>query len=484
MIKTIMYILILSIVLISAIYFYHSYSKTKKNVEGFSEVTVDAVSRKTIMDSFNAVLGRDPYEYEVKVYASEMSHPYDKDIIENKIKGSSEYKKNMAKESLKENKLVNYDFIEGFQQDIEANKETVKSFIEKMSFDDKLESYRIIVKQFENNLDRLPTVEELNYFTYKLKQDNFDLTKMEQVLQSSKEFSILTNNQTNLVNARIVENITERQMELMVKKAYQEVFDKELTEDYMIKFLITKLHDYSLNTDKLKAFLKLMYDFDMNKLAQQQTSTTQQQETSSQKEAAKQAAETSKADVQKQEAANQTQKAASQQEKPTVTEEQASDGKTSTNESGKTSTNESAKASKEDDDASKQFFFCSPLLNDSKCMSKNAYKKFAPFFDSVYEANSDFQKSNQNCTYDYMNTEKDQKLANEQMKRHQDYLGMKCNTSLEQVLAEQLDGFGAPFDSGVNIQYRNTKYGAYIGDAEDTKVGSILPKFVFKELAN
>ena len=156
--KQIIYTILISIILVSVIYFYYKNNlpPTKNVKEGFSAAAanVDEAYRSTIKETFKKTLSRDPYEYEVKLYAALMYHPYDSNSINKKIKGSTEYAELISKEvsdikiDNKSGSSAKTPVLESFSQEVENLKPKVDDYIRDMTFDDRMDAYKKIVKVF------------------------------------------------------------------------------------------------------------------------------------------------------------------------------------------------------------------------------------------------------------------------------------------------------------------------------------------------
>ena len=504
--KQIIYTILISIILVSVIYFYYKNNlpPTKNVKEGFSAAAanVDEAYRSTIKETFKKTLSRDPYEYEVKLYAALMHHPYDSNSINKKIKGSTEYAELISKEvsdikiDNKSGSSAKTPVLESFSQEVENLKPKVDDYIRDMTFDDRMDAYKKIVKVFEKTLNRIPITDELNFFTYKLHSNILSLTNIEMVLQSSREYDILTRNQTNVVNASLVQNITDAQLNLMVDKAYDDVMRKDLTDDLLKSFLKKKLHEYSLDIEKLKLLIKVMHNLDIQSgnnsdIAQCINGSKDTSDKPQPKEEAKAESEPAPEPAPEPPKEDDAGKGGSSKQSDTdeiilTREQQIAIAEIMKQTSKQKEPLNPPKEERNTGENEKGFHCASPLLDGDKygkCMAKNVYSKQSPYYDTLYTANNNFQSTKENCSYDFINVEKDQKLAKEQMKRHAELYGKTCGSSTEKLLEEQLNGYGKPFDSNAKLNLRNTKYGAFLEDVEDTKVGSILPRFVYKELS-
>lgn len=119
--------------------------------------------------------------------------------------------------------------------------------------------YKKIIDVYKEVLDRLPSTAELNFYFDKMKSDKtFDVAKLEDVLTSSREHLMLEMNQRNVVNGELEGNVTERQLELVIKSIYESVYNTE-PDDVTYKFLRTKFVDMHLNEEAFMGFIKELY---------------------------------------------------------------------------------------------------------------------------------------------------------------------------------------------------------------------------------
>ena len=290
-------ILLLAIVVIFAAYFIYTNEKQKHNSDkGVKEsfaVNIDDEYRKMIVYVFNMLVGRDPEEFEVLKYRDYMSNPYDVENIINLIKDTQEYKSYIADvkyTTVKESKDVQTNkstFFTQYEAQDKASSTSIKStqseVTKQLGIDDvksdkgltelvstiepnaRMNTYRIVMQVYERNLDRLPNMKELNYYTYRLSTDkDFTIDKLEKIIQSSKEFDILSKNQKNVVQTELPGNVTDAQVTFEVRRIYNEIIgglpSKELEEFLKAKFT----QQYHLNEEKLRNLLLLIKAMDDN----------------------------------------------------------------------------------------------------------------------------------------------------------------------------------------------------------------------------
>jgi hypothetical protein len=117
------------------------------------------------------------------------------------------------------------------------------------------------------------------------------------------------------------------------------------------------------------------------------------------------------------------------------------------------------------------------LLHQNE-LCKTRYNK-SDVLDSLYENIKIFQQPDNDCIYNWNQTSEQNQLADSQNLRNQDLLKYKCANS---YISDQLqDNAATPFDVNLDLQKRQTKHGAFLSDAYATTVGSIMPKFLYKE---
>ena len=453
----------IAIVAIFVIYFVYMNEKSKhgKSLETFV-TNVEDNYRKSIVDTFHTVLGRDPYEFEVHLYRDYMKSPTDTKNIETKLMGSAEYKKGpRVDEPVQPTQTTTLD-----------KTQNVITFLQTMDLDERLKVYRGIVKIYETNLFRMPTMKELNYYTYRLKTDStFSTDKLTQILQMSKEYKILEKNQTNLVNADMEGNITDAEVTLIVNNAYKSVYNTEPTQE-MEEFLKVKYIQYKMDNAKFLKLLKLLQSLDQNDIDMTalDASIEPQDKTNTDKD--KGTKDTDK----------ETKDTKDKETKDRKDKETKDKGTKDTNTKDK-ETKDTQTIEKESLPKNKASSFganWNPKIDTAgKACTHSPYDE-KKFFDMLYENIKFEQKTSVPCS---STTTERNRLAELQEKRNLDDQQYACsrNNYAVQVDEELMSGNINAYDKNILPQYRNTKYGAFLDDAANTKVGSILPRFVFKE---
>jgi hypothetical protein len=87
------------------------------------------------------------------------------------------------------------------------------------------------------------------------KDKSFTLQKLSEVLLTSREHIILEKNQRNLVQGELLSNITERQLQIVIKELYKSIYQYE-PDKATFNFLKVKFIEFNLNEEKLIVFIK------------------------------------------------------------------------------------------------------------------------------------------------------------------------------------------------------------------------------------
>lgn len=116
--------------------------------------------------------------------------------------------------------------------------------------------YKQIIDVYQKVLDRLPNSVELNnYFGILKTNKKFTLEKLEDALLASRENMILTMNQKNNVHGELAANITERQLQIVINAIYKSVYGYE-PDKSTYNFLRVKFVSFNLDESKLIMFIK------------------------------------------------------------------------------------------------------------------------------------------------------------------------------------------------------------------------------------
>jgi FtsZ-interacting cell division protein ZipA len=475
--------IILVVIAIAILVFVYLYAQPSKSREQFA-LNVEQDYRQTIVTSFNTVLGRDPQEYEVQMYRDYMTSPYDTTSVTSRLQKSTEFKKVVetyaAGPSLSVAAVV----------DDSTADQTVKS----MDLAKRLEIYRSVLSIYEKNLERLPSMVELNYYTAKLATDKtFTLDKIALIIQSSKEYTILKKNQTNTVNAELEGSITDAQLTLMVNEIYTSMFNGERPSKVFEDFIKAKFVEYKMNEQKFKKMLTMLNEIDKEATlvpAAATTATANAVATATQVQQAQQVPQTAIANTvatatqapQAPQAPQAQQTQAPQAPQAPVTtappttadapQAQATQTPTATAAPAATSTTAPPPAAASNEVAPATGDCKNTSLSHShdslSCYNKN--KVFDSLYANIQNAEAFLCK---NVTSTNSSTYGDQnKYAELQAARNKSELKYECSRNQF-----------APYEYDPNVvpNLKNTKFGTFLDDANNTSVGSIMPQFIFKE---
>jgi hypothetical protein len=116
--------------------------------------------------------------------------------------------------------------------------------------------YKQIIDVYQKVLDRLPNAAELNHYFVMMKNDfSFTLSKLEDALLTSREYTILSMNQRNVVQGELMGNITERQVEIVVTNVYKSIYQKP-PDKTTYNYIRSKFIDMNLDEEKLVLFIQ------------------------------------------------------------------------------------------------------------------------------------------------------------------------------------------------------------------------------------
>lgn len=473
----------------------------KKSREQFA-LDVEQDYRSAIVRAFNTTLGRDPQEYEVQLYRGSMKSPYDTTSVEGKLMASAEYGARKGAIPLattfadipsangdmsalvKDNvnaPVVSLDVDASNAASITAtNAPPTGSKLTSLDLGQRLAVYRSILTVYENNLDRLPTMKELNYYAAKLVDDgSFTISKLMQILQASQEYDILQKNQSNIVNGELPGAITDAQLTLRVNEIYADMFNGEQPTKTFEEFAKAKFVEYQLDEVKFRKMLSMLNDLDVANATATGTGSTVNVN-----------ANASVANV------NANANVANSTINPSATiqtfvqQEHLAVGSSGTSVVFDPSIGPAATktpistimppqqptlacAIANNDPDSWQ-----PYMRGNLCSASEAYSK-DKFFDSLYtniqmaDAGKCVGISSTNST----TAQGRNRVAEAFVDREKASLGYECSRS--ELLQDTDTRYS--YDPNIVPQLRNTRFGTFLDDANNTKVGSIMPKFIYKE---
>ena len=242
-----MIVLIFIIALCAYVMYYNSAHIKEKFVaeaepKAIKVEQADKESRELVEKSFRKLLKREPEPFELNIYIPIVQKSKDNIELERRIKETAEYM--YIQERNKTDLLA-----QGFDK-VQAEE------LEQTDFDERMNAYKIVMAAFDKILERLPNNKELNYFAYRLmKEEGFDQDKLEQALMATEEYSILEKMQDNQVYGELPGNITEAQIKLELHEVYESTIGKPDIPHQLEEFLLGKFKEYHLDKVKLRKLI-------------------------------------------------------------------------------------------------------------------------------------------------------------------------------------------------------------------------------------
>ena len=538
-------------IIVAAIYYA---IQPKKSREQFA-LDVEQDYRAAIMRTFNTVLGRDPQEYEVQLYRGYMTSPYDTQQVEIKLLASAEYsnrKGATAIGSATSHPLVEIAASTDPSALIVSNNKApaitdavaelasappaginADASVASMDLGQRLAVYRSILTVYESNLDRLPTMKELNYYTAKLVvDDTFTISKLTQIIQSSQEYDILQKNQTNVVNGELPGAITDVQLTLMVNTIYADMFDGAQPTKTFEEFAKAKFVEYQLDETKFRNMLATIHAIDTGaalpalssgantsgantpiantpiantsgantsgantSIANTSIANTSIANTSGANNSSgtnrsipinnntiapiSNNAPLNNANIKRFTVGQEAKEAETKQDYQVVVLPNP-DVKPVLPPTVQPQNNHKQQQNAGCDIASTDAGAWQPYMRGNLCSASEAYNK-DKFFDSLY-TNIQHADAKQ-CTASVINSVNSStangrnRLAETFVDREKAAMGYECSRS--ELLLNTDPAYS--YDPNIVPHLRNTRFGTFLDDANNTKVGSILPKFIYKE---
>lgn len=419
--------LIIVIVLVAAYYTYIVKQKPKR--EGFTQQYkqdyIDFMNK-----TFKELLNREPTTYELSLYAE---YQTDKPVIVSKIKTTGEY-------SDRHNGI--HHVVEHFT---DAN--TIS--------DQTLENYRQIINVYNKTLDRMPTKYELEFYESKMR-DGFSTGQLQTVLESSREYFILQKNQSNVVNGELPGNKTDAQVTLDVRDVYQSIYGAgKLPSEYLEDFLKRKYVEYNLDQKKLKQFILLLRNLDNDKDVCTNVTTTNTT-----------TGDSSTTNTNNGSSATNTQTATNTEAGTKMT----ANALNAMNASSVYTTTKPTAVSAEESTCQTKQSFCQSYLNDLN--TQFATYPYDEQYSILYKLNNGKDGLPKQCTNRFASIYHRDLYAEEIQKRNKNEQQFACDRSTY---------FANEIDNGI---LSNTKLsGTPLFEAADTKIGSIMPKFEYKNLS-
>lgn len=199
-----------------------------RNKRRLSEMFVDKADdayKDTITSIFKTYVYREPTSKELQKYREMMANPNDLNKVMLEIKNTKEYQQYQedSKNSRPSSASDILSPLIPLQVD-EYDDELIKKTIKRVPMDKKTKTYRTIIRIYDTTLNRMPTIEELNYYTARMiSDDKLDSDQLQKLIEASREFQILKRNQSNQVYSELPMNATTAQIEYEVEEIYREV---------------------------------------------------------------------------------------------------------------------------------------------------------------------------------------------------------------------------------------------------------------------
>jgi hypothetical protein len=227
--------------------------------ESFLEEEQDASNEIAVNRVFSRVLERLPTQAELADYTRLLAtDQLTLGALETQLQKTDEY----LERQKSARKMTQRDFDAAIKQ--EATTTTTELFkdakVPPKYADTK--TYHAIVDVFGNVLRRNPTPNEMDHFYDMIKtKKSFTPDTLRVLLTQTNEYHILKKNQTNAVDTELPGNASDRQVRLATREGYQKVFGS-LPSPQAEEYLRSKLVEFQLDTVRYDAFLRALKAFD------------------------------------------------------------------------------------------------------------------------------------------------------------------------------------------------------------------------------
>lgn len=242
-------LLILVVIIVIVMYF----NKKHNMIEKFSNnISLDSVYEKTINDVYRNLLGRNSHAFEVEKLRQVMKSERDETKVIEVVKQTEEFiEKSKLDNAIKKAKGT-------------SDTESVIKSLETMKLKERMDIFRIVIDLYNEILDRMPDTQELNYYSYRLTNtEDFDKGKLQTILYNSGERKMIEKNQTNIVNADAYSRLTSAELNLKISTLYKEVLETEDEPPELTRnFLKSKYIEYDMNDQKISDLIKLLRKYD------------------------------------------------------------------------------------------------------------------------------------------------------------------------------------------------------------------------------
>ncbi len=138
-------------------------------------------------------------------------------------------------------------------------KETIETFED--STGEKYDVYRKIINTFNTILSRNPNTSELFKYYKKVNEDKLDTNKLKVSLENTDEYKRTQKTQNNMINNEETTTINDQQLDDDIIKTYSQLFQQN-PDDVTIKFYRKKYSDeLSMDINKLKKYMMETPDY-------------------------------------------------------------------------------------------------------------------------------------------------------------------------------------------------------------------------------
>jgi len=179
-----------------------------------------------LVASFEDVMGRKPTDAELTTYFTKLV---------GKEMGMGELRALLQKESM--------DAIGQVYRTVSANLDV-----------DNYKIYTDIITMYQSVFQRNPTDQELDRYFTRLQGRSLSLQQLRLILEGSEEYRILTKNQNNQVHGEVSRGLTERQIAYMINTEFVKVYERSPTEGET-SFLRDKIVAYSMDNEMLYEYI-------------------------------------------------------------------------------------------------------------------------------------------------------------------------------------------------------------------------------------
>lgn len=242
-------LLILVVIIVIVMYF----NKKHNMIEKFSNnISIDSVYEKTINDVYRNLLGRNSHAFEVEKLKQVMKSERDETKVIEVVKQTEEFiEKSKLDDAIKKAKGT-------------SDTESVLKSLETVKLKERMDIFRIVIDLYNEILDRMPDTQELNYYSFRLTNtEDFDKGKLQTILYNSGERKMIEKNQTNVVNADAYSRLTTAELNLKISTLYKEVLKTEDEPPEVTRnFLKSKYIEYDMNDQKISDLIKLLQKYD------------------------------------------------------------------------------------------------------------------------------------------------------------------------------------------------------------------------------